>query len=117
MVRAVRLGQVMRRAIPMTEDQRDALHEFPVWDYAPGGPERPFENKASDWGYLDGRLVALDYPAGDVLDRWEGSSDSDRQARTGWAVKRDPSIAVYDSDGFRKELDPSCTLLTLGLVC
>jgi hypothetical protein len=31
-----------------------------------GRPSSPLEHEASDWGYLDGRLVALDYPAIDV---------------------------------------------------
>jgi hypothetical protein len=63
------LLNVMRRAIPLTEDQRQHLHRidgFPKWDYMPDGPSSPFEHKASDWGYLDGRLVALDYPAMEV---------------------------------------------------
>jgi hypothetical protein len=59
----------------MTADQNRDLKTnggFPDWDYMPGGPSSPFEHKQSDWGYLDGRLVALDYPATDVLSRWEG---------------------------------------------
>jgi hypothetical protein len=57
---------VMRRATPLTSAQHQELHRndgFPKWDYMPGGPSSPLEHKASDWGYLDGRLVALDYPA------------------------------------------------------
>ena len=34
----------------------------------PGGPSSPLEHKASDWGNLDGRLVALDYPAIQLTD-------------------------------------------------
>jgi len=62
------LLNIMRRAIPMTEDERERLDifDFPKWDYMPGGPSSPFEHKASDWGHFDGRLVALDYPAIDV---------------------------------------------------
>jgi hypothetical protein len=41
----------------------------------PPGPSEPFEYKESDWGYLDGRLVALDYPARDVLERFDGDGD------------------------------------------
>lgn len=33
-----------------------------VWDYrGPGDDESPFERKANDWGWLDGRPVAVDY--------------------------------------------------------
>jgi hypothetical protein len=63
------LFNVMRRAIPLTREVQQELLEndgFPDWDYMPGGPRSPFEYKESDWGYLDGRLVALDYPARDV---------------------------------------------------
>jgi hypothetical protein len=58
------LVNVMRRAVPLTrEDQfhRLANRDFPDWDYMPGGSSEPFEYKESDWGYLDGRLVSLDY--------------------------------------------------------
>jgi hypothetical protein len=57
-------ANVMRRAVPLTrEDQlhRLATCDFPDWDYMPGGPKDPFEHKESDWGYLEGRLVSLDY--------------------------------------------------------
>ncbi len=63
------LINIMKRAIPLTSEQHHELHRndgFPKWDYMPGGPSSPFEHKQSDWGYLDGRLVALDYPAMDV---------------------------------------------------
>jgi hypothetical protein len=37
---------------------------FPDWDYMPPNDVgHPFEWKAEDWGWLDGRLVALDYSA------------------------------------------------------
>ena len=58
------LVNVMRRAVPLTrEDQQHRLDtdDFPDWDYMLGGPKEPFEYKESDWGYLDGRLVSLDY--------------------------------------------------------
>jgi hypothetical protein len=57
------LVNLMRRAIPLSRDEqlhRIATHDFPDWDYMPGGPGEPFEYKESDWGYLEGRLVALD---------------------------------------------------------
>jgi hypothetical protein len=32
------------------------------WDYlGPGDDDQPFEPKAMDWGWLDGRPVAVDY--------------------------------------------------------
>jgi hypothetical protein len=58
------LVNIMRRAVPLTRDdqlRRLATDDFPDWDYMPGGPKDPFEHKESDWGYLEGRLVALDY--------------------------------------------------------
>ncbi|MGJ5088590.1 hypothetical protein [Bradyrhizobium sp. HKCCYLRH3097] len=62
------LFNVMRRAVPLTpEDQQKRLDsgDFPDWDYMPGGPKEPFEYKESDWGYLNGRLVSLDYAGWD----------------------------------------------------
>jgi hypothetical protein len=71
------LINVMRRAVPLTSEQHRDLRTnggLPDWKYMPGGPDCPFEyHKPSDWGYLDGRLVALDYPAVDVLNHWDGS--------------------------------------------
>lgn len=55
---------VMATAIPLTEAEKDRLIDadgFPDWDYFPGEDGEPFEYKASDWGWFDGRLVALDY--------------------------------------------------------
>lgn len=57
---------IMPSATPLTEAQKEAFIEsdaFPDWDYIPGGSRSPFEYKASDWGFLDGKLVALDYSA------------------------------------------------------
>lgn len=57
---------VMPEARPLTKaeaDEHESNDTYPDWDYVPGGPSEPFEYKASDWGYLDGRLVALDYAA------------------------------------------------------
>jgi hypothetical protein len=53
-------------ARPLTEAERDHLWEtdgFPDWDYVPPDEGHPFEWKPSDWGWLYGRLVALDYSA------------------------------------------------------
>jgi hypothetical protein len=56
-----------RAARPLSEKERDHLWEtggFPDWDYMPLDDEgEPFEYKPSDWGWLDGRVVALDYSA------------------------------------------------------
>ena len=62
---------VMAAARPLTETERDELllsTGFPDWDYQPGEDSEPFEHKASDWGWLQQRLVALDYstPAHDT---------------------------------------------------
>jgi hypothetical protein len=68
------LINIMQRAIPLPRQEQQRLLDtdgFPDWDYMPGGPSCPFEYKESDWGYVDGRLVALDYPAKDVMDRWD----------------------------------------------
>jgi hypothetical protein len=54
----------MTAAVPLTETEKDGLIDsdgFPDWDYMPGEDGEPFEYKASDWGRLDGRLVAVDY--------------------------------------------------------
>lgn len=40
---------------------RDAA--YLAWDYVPPDDVCPFEPKADDWGWLDGRLVAIDYAA------------------------------------------------------
>ena len=61
--------QTLNRHIstPLTKEERDDLWRtggFPDWDYDPqqGEPE-PFEYKPSDWGWLNGKIVALDYSA------------------------------------------------------
>jgi hypothetical protein len=57
---------VARAARPLTLEERDHLWKtdgFPKWDYVPPDETEPFEYKPSDWGWLDGRPVALDYSA------------------------------------------------------
>jgi hypothetical protein len=57
---------VMKRAKPLSEEEKEHLIDvngFPDWDYVPPDETAPFEYKASDWGWLEGRLVALDYSA------------------------------------------------------
>jgi hypothetical protein len=55
--------QIMRAAEPLTEIMSYQEYEdaFEAWDYRPGEDGCPFEPKASDWGWLEGRMVALDY--------------------------------------------------------
>jgi hypothetical protein len=55
---------VMASAQPLTASDHENLLDsdgFPDWDYMPGEDGDPFEPKASDWGRINGRLVALDY--------------------------------------------------------
>jgi hypothetical protein len=56
---------IARRATLITEAEAAhfrATWGFPDWDYAgPGDQGCPFESKAANWGWLDNRLVALDY--------------------------------------------------------
>jgi hypothetical protein len=72
------LINVMRRAIPLTSEQHQAHWDngsLPDWNYMPGEPDCSFAyRKPSNWGYLDRREnpVALDYPAVDVFNRWDG---------------------------------------------
>jgi hypothetical protein len=53
---------------PITQAQLDELKRdqraWNEWDYlGPTDDECPFEWKPTDWGVLDGRLVAVDYAA------------------------------------------------------
>jgi hypothetical protein len=54
---------VMRSAMPpfekLTLDEYLAIGK--QWGATLGEDECPFEDKASDWGWYDGRRVALDY--------------------------------------------------------
>lgn len=56
---------IQRRAMPISEEHARHLretHGFPQWNYRPGEAHGdPTESKASDWGCLDGKLVAVDY--------------------------------------------------------
>src|SRR3979490_965638 len=55
--------QIMRAAVPLAEMM--SFEEYggvvAAWDYMPGGEGCPFEPKACDWGWFEGRRVALDY--------------------------------------------------------
>ena len=56
---------IARAAEPISGREAAALRNgrgFPDWDYrGPGDLPCPFEPKASDWGRVEGRLVAVDY--------------------------------------------------------
>lgn len=57
---------VMAAATPITRAERDYLVErslFPDWAEVSFEQDSPFDYAASDWGWLLGRLVALDYAA------------------------------------------------------
>ncbi len=51
--------------MPTKDDDRlQILARIIEWDYHPrDGESAPFEPKIVDWGWIDGRLVALDYSA------------------------------------------------------
>ena len=55
--------QIMRAAKPLTYMMSldEYMHVSEAWDYMPGEDSCPFEPKASDWGWFEGRMVALDY--------------------------------------------------------
>jgi hypothetical protein len=54
--------QIMRAAEPLTDmmSQKEYFEAFEAWDYMPGEDSCPFEPKACDWGWFEGRKVALD---------------------------------------------------------
>jgi hypothetical protein len=54
---------IMAAAIPRTSDltPEEYTDLFEEWDYMPGEDSCPFEPKALDWGWYQGKLVALDY--------------------------------------------------------
>jgi hypothetical protein len=54
---------VVRAAVPLAEimSEEEYQHAWQTWDYAPGEDSCPFEPKACDWGWFEGRKVALDY--------------------------------------------------------
>ena len=53
----------MRAAQPLAEIMGEAeyVEAFIAWQYGPGEDSCSFEPKASDWGWFEGRRVALDY--------------------------------------------------------
>jgi len=76
----------MQSAVPLDRaDQIDLLerHAFPDWDAMPGEDSDPFEPKESDWGRIDGRLVALDYSL-PVYDTEEERVEQLRAALADW---------------------------------
>jgi hypothetical protein len=57
--------QIMRAAEPVTDmpSLEKYRHVAEAWDYMPGEDSCPLEPKPSDWGWFEGRMVALDYSA------------------------------------------------------
>ena len=54
---------IMRAAKPLAEmmSEEEYRNAGQTWDYMPGEDSCPFEPKACDWGWFQGRKVALDY--------------------------------------------------------
>jgi hypothetical protein len=67
--------QIMQAAEPLTNMMSldEYLEVVETWDDMPGEDGCPFEPKTCDWGWFDGRRVALDYstPA------WEADGEID----------------------------------------
>jgi hypothetical protein len=77
---------MMPRARPTSQAEADWLLKtggYPDWDYDGIGDEgHPFEWSAGDWGWLDGKLVALDYAAPEEP---PPADDTNRRSeRKGW---------------------------------
>ena len=55
--------QIMRAAKPLTDMMSldEYMHVTEAWDYMPGEDSCPFEPKASDWGWFEGRMNALSF--------------------------------------------------------
>jgi hypothetical protein len=53
----------MRAAEPLSDmmSPEEYRRVAEAWDYMPGDDSCPFEPMASDWGWFEGRMVALDY--------------------------------------------------------
>lgn len=51
---------IMRSAVSLT-DMMSIEEYMHFWEYMPGEDSCPFEPKESDWGWFEGRVVALDY--------------------------------------------------------
>jgi hypothetical protein len=58
-----RSANFTRPAEPLTDMMSldEYMDVIESWDYMPGEDSCPFEPKASDWGWFEGRMVALDY--------------------------------------------------------
>ena len=100
---------VARAARPLTQSECDylmATDGFPDWDYMPPDETEPFEYKASDWGWLNGRLVALDYAAPALWEieiRISSKSASELQCPM-WLVENShgflPTLSISHSEGY-----------------
>jgi hypothetical protein len=77
---------VMQSAISLDPaDHLDLLERdaFPDWDAMPGEDGSPFGPKASDWGRINGRLIALDYSV-PVYDSEEERAEQMRAVLADW---------------------------------
>jgi hypothetical protein len=70
-------------SIRLTTSIYSSVMPSPDWDAMPGEDGSPFEPKASDWGRIDGRLVALDYSI-TVYDSEEERAEQRRAALADW---------------------------------
>jgi hypothetical protein len=122
---------VMQRVESLPEHEANHLRRtrgFPDWNYAgPDDEECPFEHKASDWGRLDGRLVALDYsgdpddarfaaraPSAEMLQ--EFISEDDLETFAGWLRYQavDPATATSEELAMLRGLFDEGRKLTAG---
>jgi hypothetical protein len=58
-----RSGADNARGGPLSEmmSAEEYQEAWETWDYGPGEDSCPLEPKADDWGWFNGRMVALDY--------------------------------------------------------
>jgi hypothetical protein len=74
---------VMRAATPLTEEELDRADGSKEWKRVTNSNEvLPFEDKATDFGWLDGRIVVMDYAAHPCLKDRCVEPYTDEYART-----------------------------------
>jgi hypothetical protein len=76
----------MRAATPLTDEEfllANESNELPEWKRVPNSDEvKPFEDKPTDFGRLDGRIVVMDYAAESRLTHRCVDPYTDEHART-----------------------------------
>lgn len=75
---------VQRRARMLTQaefDRHADAGELPEWEYVPRTQGSPIEEKASSYGYLSGRIVAVDYAAHELISQEEMRRAMDEDMR------------------------------------